>query len=72
MNIIRFSTGDTLEMKKEHPCGGNMFYVLGVGSDIKIRCQNCAREMTVPRIKLEKNIKKVISAAFDDSIEKKQ
>ena len=62
MNIIRFSEGDVLEMKKKHPCGSDKFDVLQTGSDIKIRCKICGREMTVPRIKLEKNIKKVICA----------
>lgn len=61
MNIIRFNVGDILEMKKEHPCGGNRFEVLRTGSDIRIKCSLCGRDMTVPRVKLEKNIKKVIS-----------
>ena len=61
MNIIRFSAGDVLEMKKSHPCGSEKLRVLQTGSDIKVKCEVCGREMTVPRIKLEKNIRKVIS-----------
>lgn len=49
--------GDKLTMKKAHPCGGKEFEVLRIGSDIKIRCVTCSREITVPRVKLEKNIK---------------
>ena len=49
--------GDILVMKKPHPCGGHEFEVLRVGSDIKIRCNGCGREVVVPRVKLEKNIK---------------
>lgn len=52
--------GDTLEMKKVHPCGGKQFDVLRVGMDFKIRCQKCGHEVMVPRLKAEKNIKKVI------------
>ena len=52
--------GDILEMKKEHPCGGKRFTVLRAGMDFRIRCEKCGREVMVPRIKLEKNIKKVI------------
>jgi len=44
-------------MKKPHPCGEHEFEVLRVGSDIKIKCVSCGREVTVPRVKLEKNIK---------------
>lgn len=59
--IIRFSVGDTLEMKKNHPCGARLFDVKRVGSDIRVVCRGCGRDMTVPRIKLEKGIRRVIS-----------
>lgn len=61
MNIIRFNVGDTLQMKKPHPCGSNEFRVLRVGSDVRVVCKGCGRDMTLPRVKLEKGIKKVIS-----------
>ncbi|MBQ4137743.1 MAG: DUF951 domain-containing protein [Clostridia bacterium] len=60
--IIKISLGDTLEMKKPHPCGSNLMKVLRVGSDIRIKCEGCSRDVTVARIKLEKNIKRVIAA----------
>ncbi|MGI6201795.1 MAG: DUF951 domain-containing protein [Eubacteriales bacterium] len=66
MNIIRFYPGDTLQMKKPHPCGSNLFKVIRVGSDVRVVCGGCGRDMTLPRIKLEKGIKKVISAAQQD------
>ncbi len=59
MNVIKFEVGNVLEMKKPHPCGGNKFRVLRVGSDVRITCISCGRDMTMPRLKLEKNIKKV-------------
>lgn len=52
--------GDQLQMKKAHPCGGNIFDVLRIGADFKIRCVNCGREVMVPRHKCEKNIKKIL------------
>jgi len=52
---------DRLEMKKNHPCGGKTFLVLRVGMDFRIRCEKCGHEMMLPRGKVEKNIKKVIS-----------
>ncbi|MDF2568282.1 MAG: hypothetical protein K0R90_1738 [Oscillospiraceae bacterium] len=51
--------GDVLQMKKNHPCGENMFDVLRIGMDFKIRCKKCGREVMVPRKKIEKNIKKI-------------
>lgn len=52
--------GDILQMKKSHPCGSKMFLVLRSGMDFKIRCTGCGHEVMVPRLKCEKNIKKII------------
>ena len=60
MRIIRFSVGDVLKMKKQHPCGADTMKVLRVGSDIRVVCTGCGRDVTVAREKLEKNIKSVI------------
>lgn len=61
--IVRFSEGDLLQMKKKHPCGSEIFEVLRVGSDLRIRCTGCGRDVTVPRVKLEPNIRKVLPKA---------
>ena len=60
MEIKKFEVGDVLEMKKAHPCGARRMRVLRVGSDIRILCVGCGRDVTVPREKLEKNIRKII------------
>jgi hypothetical protein len=52
--------GDEIIMKKNHPCGCNKFQVLRIGADIKIRCSSCGREVMLERVKVEKNIKKVL------------
>ena len=52
--------GDRLIMKKKHPCGSTEFAVLRSGMDFRLKCCGCGREVMVPRIKIEKNIKKVI------------
>lgn len=58
MNI---QSGTRVEMKKQHPCGGKIFAILRVGMDFKIKCEKCGREVMVPRNKIEKNIKKIIT-----------
>ena len=65
MQIIKFDVGDVLEMKKEHPCGSKLMRVMRTGSDIRIVCLGCGRDVTVPRVKLEKNIKKVRQSGED-------
>lgn len=56
------NVGDTLELKKAHPCGSRQWQVLRVGMDFKLRCLGCGHEMMVPRSKAEKAVKKVIQA----------
>lgn len=60
MALIKFQKGDTLIMKKKHPCSCDRFTVLRTGTDIRILCQGCQRDVTVDRISLEKSIKKVL------------
>ena len=52
--------GDTLVMKKDHPCGKNEFLVIRSGADFRLRCLGCSREFMVPRSKIESRIKSVI------------
>ena len=61
MQILKISVGDVLELKKPHPCGNKLFKVLRVGSDVRILCQNCGRDMTLDRVKLEKSVKSIIN-----------
>ena len=58
--------GDILEMKKSHPCGEKKFLVLRSGIDFRLRCVNCGREFLIPRVKAEKNIKKVVREKSND------
>ena len=58
--------GDISEMKKPHPCGSRRFLVLRSGMDFKIRCTGCGHEVMVPRVKAEKNIKKIIRQEQDE------
>ena len=52
--------GDTLVMKKAHPCGEKQWKVLRTGADFRLRCLGCGHEIMVPRFKAEKNIRSVI------------
>ena len=60
--------GDILQMKKAHPCGNKTFLVLRAGMDFKIRCTACGHEIMVPRLKCEKNIKKIIRENIQDEL----
>lgn len=62
MQIIPLHTNDRIQLKKNHPCGGNTFVILRVGSEVRVKCETCARDMTVDRVKLEKAIRTVLSS----------
>ena len=59
MNI---AVGDTLVMKKKHPCGENRFLVLRIGMDFKLRCVGCGHEIMIPRAKAEQGVRKIEAA----------
>ena len=58
MNI---NVGDILTLKKKHPCGSERWKVTRIGADLKIVCQGCGHELMLPRVKVEKSIKKIES-----------
>jgi hypothetical protein len=60
MQIIRMNVWDTLELKKPHPCGERHFRVARIGSEIRIVCLGCGRDLLLDRVKLEKSIRKLI------------
>lgn len=63
MKILQISVGDVIELKKTHPCGSKLFKIARVGSDVRIICQGCGRDMTLDRVKLEKSIRRTVSNA---------
>jgi len=67
---VEITPGDTLEMKKEHPCGSRRWTVLRVGMDFRLRCDGCGREVLLPRKKAEKAVKKWIPAGERPAKEK--
>ena len=62
LQIPKISVGDILEMKKAHPCGNKRFLVMRTGSDIRLVCEGCGRDMVLPREKVEKALRKVFPA----------
>lgn len=61
------NTGDLLEMKKSHPCGGFNMMVLRVGADFRLKCEKCGHIYMIPRAKCEKKIKNIIRKGTDNA-----
>jgi len=58
-----FGLGDIVQMKKPHPCGSNEMEIIRMGMDIRIKCVGCKHSVMIPRLKFEKNLKKVLRSA---------
>ena len=65
MQIIPLHLNDRIKLKKQHPCGGKIFRILRVGSDVRVLCETCGRDMTIDRIKLEKSIKQILTESAE-------
>ncbi len=57
---MKLNVGDIVELKKPHPCGNKQWEILRAGMDFKIKCCKCGHQVMLPRVKLEKSIKKII------------
>ncbi len=55
-----YTVGNLVVMKKGHPCGENLWEIMKLGVDIRIRCTKCGRIVIIPRIDFNKKIKKVL------------
>ena len=60
ISVKEVSEGDTVRMKKPHPCGENEWEVLRVGVDFRLRCKKCKHMVMLPRAKFEKGFKGLI------------
>lgn len=57
---MKLYVGDIIQTKKKHPCGGDQWEILRTGMDFRLRCLTCGHQVWIPRVKLEKSIKKLI------------
>ena len=52
--------GDRLLLKKNHPCGSNVFCITRIGADVKLRCEGCGHVILLEREVLSSRLKKVL------------
>lgn len=57
------AAGDVVKTKKAHPCGGDSWYVIRQGADVKMRCIKCDRVVSLSRREFLARVKSVISQA---------
>jgi hypothetical protein len=64
---IKLAVGDTVRLRKQHPCGGFDWQITRIGADIGLRCLTCGRRVLLARSKVEKRIKAILPVAANVS-----
>jgi len=64
---MKLGVGDTVRLRKQHPCGGFEWTITRIGADIGLRCLTCGRRVLLARTKAEKRIKAIVQVA-DETI----
>lgn len=67
---MKLFVGDIVELKKPHPCGSKAFEITRVGMDFRIRCCGCGHEAWIPRVKLERSIRKIVQTTEEENSQK--
>ncbi len=52
--------GDVVQMRKPHPCGGDVWEIVRVGADIGLLCGGCGRRVLLPRRQFVRQVKKFV------------
>ena len=57
---MKYNLGSNVIMKKGHPCGTNLWEVVRMGVDIKLKCKACGRMIMMDRLVFERTLKQVV------------
>ncbi len=63
MNTLLVQPGDTVRLRKKHPCGSYEWVVTRIGADIGLACLGCGRRIMLPRGIFNKRLKKIVKRA---------
>ncbi|MEZ4516349.1 MAG: DUF951 domain-containing protein [Chloroflexota bacterium] len=64
--FVEIHLGDTVRLRKKHPCGSTDWKVVRVGADIGLVCLGCQRRIMLERGTFNKRLKQIISRASED------
>ncbi len=56
-NLYQYEVGDTIKLKKPHPCGSYEWEVLRIGADFRLKCLGCDHQVMLSRKNVEKGTK---------------
>lgn len=64
--IDAFALGDKVILKKPHACGENLWEIVRVGADVKLRCTACDRVIMLDRLEFLKRAKKLLTSGKEE------
>lgn len=59
MESVEVQVGDTVRLRKAHPCGGDTWQVTRTGTDIGLRCLTCGRLVLLARAVFRRRLRAV-------------
>lgn len=57
---------ERFQMRKPHACGGEIWKVIRVGADIKLKCETCGRIILLERDQFKKRAKKRLGKTHEE------
>ena len=60
--IERIELHDRAILKKPHACGENLWEIVRVGADVKLKCLGCQRVVMLDRLEFLRRAKRILSA----------
>ncbi len=58
--IEGFALNDRVVLKKPHACGENLWEIVRVGADVKLKCTSCSRVVMMDRLEFLKRARKIV------------
>lgn len=65
--IDAFALGDRVILKKPHACGENLWEIVRVGADVKLKCTGCQRVVMLDRLEFLKRAKKLAVSGKEET-----
>ncbi len=63
----KIELGDIVRLKKKHPCGGYEWEVIRLGTDFRLQCTTCQRQVWLERREVIRRTKKIIKKQLDEN-----
>jgi len=60
-----YEVGQIVRMKKNHPCGSDLWEVQRVGMDFRIMCKGCSRSVMISRKIFEQKVKEIVTESAE-------